>query len=374
MSTRFGLRLRAVGEAPLAVDSAGISVAWLRYRAVLICGLMTGIAGTYLSIAQNAAFSRDMTAGQGFIALAALIFGKWKPLPVFGACLMFGLFDAVAIRLQGVRFGGFEVPVQFDPGAALCADRGAARGLHRQRGRPQGDRRAVREGALDAESEDMLALARARHGAAPMRPIPSFRVGAVLRGAQRQALCGLQCRECRLSAGHLRRGRGDRRDGGRTASSRIVEAVVMGEGERVIAPCGGCRQHLREFADDATPIHLCGPEGVRRTVTLGELLPLAFGPDNLQTMTTAVEQCVDVIRARAPGFAPRAGVVLGSGLGDYARQAETVATIPYADLPGFPAPGVAGHSGTAGARPHRRHAGRAARRAARTITSMAAPT
>ena len=112
MSTRFGLRLRAVGEAPLAVDSAGISVAWLRYRAVLICGLMTGIAGTYLSIAQNAAFSRDMTAGQGFIALAALIFGKWKPLPVFGACLMFGLFDAVAIRLQGVRFGGFEVPVQ----------------------------------------------------------------------------------------------------------------------------------------------------------------------------------------------------------------------------------------------------------------------
>jgi len=112
MSTRFGLRLRAVGEAPLAVDSAGISVAWLRYRAVLICGLLTGIAGTYLSIAQNAAFSRDMTAGQGFIALAALIFGKWKPLPVFGACLMFGLFDAVAIRLQGVRFGSFEVPVQ----------------------------------------------------------------------------------------------------------------------------------------------------------------------------------------------------------------------------------------------------------------------
>jgi len=114
MSTRFGLRLRAVGEAPLAVDAAGISVSWLRYRAVLICGLMTGIAGTYLSIAQNAAFSRDMTAGQGFIALAALIFGKWRPLPVFGACLMFGLFDAIAIRLQGLRIGNLgEVPVQF---------------------------------------------------------------------------------------------------------------------------------------------------------------------------------------------------------------------------------------------------------------------
>jgi len=113
MSTRFGLRLRAVGEAPLAVDAAGVSVSWLRYRALIICGLMTGIAGTYLSIAQNAAFSRDMTAGQGFIALAALIFGKWKPFPVFGACLMFGLFDAASIRLQGVRIGGLgEVPVQ----------------------------------------------------------------------------------------------------------------------------------------------------------------------------------------------------------------------------------------------------------------------
>ena len=113
MSTRFGLRLRAVGEAPLAVDAAGISVAWLRYRAMLVCGLMTGIAGTYLSIAQNAAFSRDMTAGQGFIALAALIFGKWKPYPVFLGCLMFGLFDAAAVRLQGVRIGSLgEVPVQ----------------------------------------------------------------------------------------------------------------------------------------------------------------------------------------------------------------------------------------------------------------------
>jgi len=62
----------------------------------------------------------------------------------------------------------------------------------------------------------------------------------------------------------------------------IVEAVVMGEGASVIAPCGGCRQHLREFAADETPIHLCGPEGVRRTVTMGELLPMAFGPENLK--------------------------------------------------------------------------------------------
>jgi len=111
--TRFGLRLRAVGEMPLAVDAAGISVARLRYRAVLLCGFFAGLAGAYLSIAQNAGFSRDMTAGQGFIALAAIIFGKWRPFPAFGACLIFGLFDAVAIRLQGVTVPGLgEVPVQ----------------------------------------------------------------------------------------------------------------------------------------------------------------------------------------------------------------------------------------------------------------------
>jgi ABC-type uncharacterized transport system permease subunit len=111
--TRFGLRLRAVGEMPLAVDAAGISVAWLRYRAVLLCGFFTGLAGAYLSIAQNAAFGRDMTAGQGFIALAAIIFGKWRAFPALGACLIFGLLDAIAIRLQGVRIPGVgEVPVQ----------------------------------------------------------------------------------------------------------------------------------------------------------------------------------------------------------------------------------------------------------------------
>jgi simple sugar transport system permease protein len=111
--TRFGLRLRAVGEKPEAVDTAGISVAWLRYRAVLLCGLLTGIAGAYLSTAQNAGFNRDMTAGQGFIALAAMIFGKWRPLPTLGACLLFGLLDAIAIRLQGVKIAGtIEVPVQ----------------------------------------------------------------------------------------------------------------------------------------------------------------------------------------------------------------------------------------------------------------------
>jgi len=110
--TSFGLRLRAAGEEPAALDAAGISVALLRYRAVLITGVFTGIAGTYLSIAANANFSREMSAGQGYIALAALIFGKWRPLGAFAACLLFGLLDTAAIRLQGASVGGIAVPVQ----------------------------------------------------------------------------------------------------------------------------------------------------------------------------------------------------------------------------------------------------------------------
>jgi len=111
--SRFGLRLRAVGENPKAVDTAGISVAWLRYRAVMMAGVLCGFAGAYLSTAQNAQFIRDMTAGQGFMALAALIFAKWKPFSVLFACLLFGFLDAVAVRLQGVSLPGMgEVPVQ----------------------------------------------------------------------------------------------------------------------------------------------------------------------------------------------------------------------------------------------------------------------
>jgi len=109
----FAEAVLAVGENPLAVDTAGLSVAGLRYSAVAICGGLSGIAGAYLSTAQNAAFVREMTAGQGYIALAALIFGKWRPVPAMLACLMFGFLDAVAIRLQGVELPVIgEVPVQ----------------------------------------------------------------------------------------------------------------------------------------------------------------------------------------------------------------------------------------------------------------------
>jgi len=112
--TRFGLRLRAVGENPHAVDTAGISVNGLRYRAVMISGVLCGVAGTYLSTAASSGFVRDMTAGKGYLALAALIFGKWKPGPTLGACLLFAFTDALATRLQGVALPVVGVvPVQF---------------------------------------------------------------------------------------------------------------------------------------------------------------------------------------------------------------------------------------------------------------------
>jgi simple sugar transport system permease protein len=112
--TRFGLRLRAVGENPLAVDTAGISVAALRYQACLISGILCGVAGAYLSTAASAGFVRDMTAGKGYLALAALIFGKWRPYPTLGACLLFAFADAGAARLQGVALPVVGVvPVQF---------------------------------------------------------------------------------------------------------------------------------------------------------------------------------------------------------------------------------------------------------------------
>jgi ABC-type uncharacterized transport system permease subunit len=111
--TRFGLRLRAVGENPAAADTAGVSVLRLRYEAVFCGGILCGFGGAYLAIAQSSGFIRDMTAGKGFIALAALVFAKWRPVQAMGACLLFGLLDAGSIRLQGVPLPGIGiVPVQ----------------------------------------------------------------------------------------------------------------------------------------------------------------------------------------------------------------------------------------------------------------------
>lgn len=113
-STRFGLRIRAVGESPAAVDTAGISVVRLRYAAVLIAGALCGVAGAYISTAQGAGFVRDMTGGRGFLALAALVLGKWRPCSTLAACLLFAALDALAIRLQGVVLPVVgTIPVEF---------------------------------------------------------------------------------------------------------------------------------------------------------------------------------------------------------------------------------------------------------------------
>ena len=111
--TRFGLRLRAVGENPESVDTAGISVIRLRYSAVLICGLLCGLAGTYLATGLAAGFVKEMSAGRGFIALAALIFSKWRPGYALMACLLFGLLEALGNRFQNIDILGINVPTQF---------------------------------------------------------------------------------------------------------------------------------------------------------------------------------------------------------------------------------------------------------------------
>ena len=114
LRTRFGLRLCAVGENRHAADTAGISVAKIRYQALLLNGVLCGLAGAYLSTAHGNAFLRDMTAGKGFLALAALIFGRWHPWPTFWACMLFALTDAFQFRLQGVALPVIgEIPVRF---------------------------------------------------------------------------------------------------------------------------------------------------------------------------------------------------------------------------------------------------------------------
>jgi general nucleoside transport system permease protein len=107
--TPFGLRLRAVGENPEAADTAGVGVERIRYAAVLLSGALAAIGGAYLSIGQSSLFTRNMSAGRGFIALAALIFGKWRPVQTMFACLFFGLAEAVSIQMQGVA----RIPVEF---------------------------------------------------------------------------------------------------------------------------------------------------------------------------------------------------------------------------------------------------------------------
>ncbi len=111
--TRFGLRLRAVGENPASVDTAGVSVTRLRFAAVAICGILCGVAGAYLATGLSAGFVKEMTAGRGFIALAALIFAKWRPWSALGATFLFGLLEAIANRYPNLDLGIITIPSMF---------------------------------------------------------------------------------------------------------------------------------------------------------------------------------------------------------------------------------------------------------------------
>jgi ABC-type uncharacterized transport system permease subunit len=113
--TSFGLRIRAVGEHPHAAETLGIDPIRIRYRAVVIGGLVAGLAGAWFSMEAQGGFQDNMTNGTGFIALAALIFGKWRPVTAFAGAVLFGFTRALGSRLQilQVSLGDFEIPSEF---------------------------------------------------------------------------------------------------------------------------------------------------------------------------------------------------------------------------------------------------------------------
>jgi xanthosine phosphorylase len=192
--------------------------------------------------------------------------------------------------------------------------------------------------------QDLLEAARAAFENAHA-PYSRFQVGAALRSASGRIFAGANvenasypegnCAEASAIAAMVAAG-----------EREIAEALVMAEGPTLCTPCGGCRQRLAEFAGPDLLIHLCDPQGLRRTVTLGELLPLSFSLDRYTNASgNGASSALAVIRARAPDFTPRVGLILGSGLSGIADAIEAVAALDYADLPGFPQPGVEGHAG-----------------------------
>jgi xanthosine phosphorylase len=192
--------------------------------------------------------------------------------------------------------------------------------------------------------QDLLEAARAAFENAHA-PYSGFRVGAALRSASGRIFAGANVENASYPEGNC--GEASAIAAMVAAGERgITEALVLADGPALCTPCGGCRQRFAEFAGSGLPIHLCDPQGLRRTVTLGELLPLSFSLDrDANPAGERARSAFDLIRERAPDFTPRIGLILGSGLSGIADGIETVTALDYADLPGFPRPGVEGHAG-----------------------------
>jgi len=174
-------------------------------------------------------------------------------------------------------------------------------------------------------------------------PYSAFRVGAAVRTTSGRIFAGANVENASYPEGNCAEASaiaamvaaGDR---------QITEALVLAAGERLCTPCGGCRQRLAEFTGPDVPVHLCHPDGLRCSVTVGALLPLSFGLDDAGH-DHGTPSAVDVIRAHRPDFVPRVGLILGSGLGGVAAGIEDAAAIDYAELPGFLRPSIEGHAG-----------------------------
>jgi xanthosine phosphorylase len=194
---------------------------------------------------------------------------------------------------------------------------------------------------------ELFAAARTAFGRA-YAPYSNFAVGVALRAPSGKIYTGANVENAAYPIGHCAEASaiaamiaaGER---------QIVECLVVAAGDRLCTPSGGCRQRLAEFAGPDLKIHLCSPEQHRATLTLGELLPHAFDLDDRSAAapktSSAPDEAADLVKARAPGLTPRAGLILGSGLGGFADRIEQAIAIPYSDLPGFPRPGVDGHGG-----------------------------
>jgi xanthosine phosphorylase len=192
--------------------------------------------------------------------------------------------------------------------------------------------------------QELIRLAREAHGRA-YAPYSRFRVGACIKGAGGALYVGTNVENASYPQGQCAESSalGAMIAGG---ERQIAEIAIVGDGEGLCTPCGGCRQRLREFAAEDVPVHICGTEGLRRTLRLGELLPFSFGPGQLdaEAAPTVPMAAETLIRDAAPGLRPRALIVLGSGLGGVADALTDGVSLAYGALPGFPIPSL--HEGS----------------------------